>query len=236
MFSAIFADVGQPGNTNVLSANVQILQTFGAPSIQEIEQRQMSISASGATFTSPTNFGTSSSRGPSDEEKQAHLAAALQSIGVDSSTASDVLSQVEERVESLRSNGSATSESSIRSAVEEVLEANGIDSADVGAAIKGNRPPGPPPRGPKPSDDESTDLESVLLSSNLDAGTLDSLLSSIVDTIQELNSDSSTEVSDDSIRSALTQAFEASGVDIDLLEQSLGQPIGSSGSILNRLA
>ncbi len=37
MFSAIFADVGQPGNTKVLSANVQILQTLGAPSIQEIE-------------------------------------------------------------------------------------------------------------------------------------------------------------------------------------------------------
>ncbi|QDS90195.1 hypothetical protein EC9_44020 [Rosistilla ulvae] len=196
----------------------------------------MSISASGANFSSPTSFGTSSTRGPSAEEKQEHLAAALESIGVDSSTASDVLSQVEETVDSLTANGSTTSESSIRSAVEEVLEANGIDSAEVDAAIKGNRPPGPPPRGPKPSDEESTDLESALLSSNLDTGTLDSLLTSIIDTIQELTSDSSTEVSDESIRSALTEAFEESGVDIDLLEQSLGQPIGSNGSILNRLA
>ncbi|QDV70712.1 hypothetical protein Poly24_44380 [Rosistilla carotiformis] len=196
----------------------------------------MSISATGASFTSPTNHASGSNRGPSAEEKQEHLAAALQSIGVDSSTASDVLSQVEETVESLTANGSTTSRSSLRSAVEEVLEANGIDSAEVEAAIKANRPPGPPPRGPKPSDDDSTDLESALLSSNLDAGTLDSLLSSIVDTIQELTSDSATEVSDESIRSALTQSFEESGLDIDLLEQALGQPIGSSGSILNRLA
>ncbi len=196
-------------------------------------------SFSTTSFSSLASIGNRPPQGPSPEQRQEDLAAALKSVGVDDTTATDVLSQVQVAVDNLNSTSAsgAANERSIRNAVAEVLEANGIDAQKIDAAIKSNPPPGPPPpRGPKPSDDESSSVESALLASNVDESNLDKLLSEMLDAISKLNPDEASSSSDESVRAALAQVLEENGVDLDLFERALGEQLGASGTFFNRVA
>ncbi|QEG40915.1 Clp protease N-terminal domain-containing protein [Roseimaritima ulvae] len=195
---------------------------------------------------------------PSQEEV---LASALSSVGVDDETAADVLSQVQQAVESVQSGSSSdgTQRASVRAAIEGVLEANGIDPAEVDEAIqasrpasgaqqtgdaqqtggpqRGGRPAGPPPpRGGEDSEDDTSSVESALLSADVAESDIDELLAQMIETISELSADESQQVSSDSIRSALTEVLEENGVDVERFEQALQGELGESGSFFDRVA
>ncbi|TWU23257.1 hypothetical protein Pla52o_27930 [Novipirellula galeiformis] len=208
---------------------------------------------SASSFSSSFSVGQAS-RSHQRPNQQDVLASALQTVGVDDSTAADVLSQVKQAVDSVKSGASANNDhhSAVQSAIQGVLEANGIDPAKVGDAIQasraaggprgaggpqgGGRPSGPPPRSGSASDDEIGSIESALLSANVDEADLDELLTQLIETISELNANDTSEVSSDAIRTALTEVLEANDVDVALFEQAMQDELGASGSFFNRVA
>ncbi len=204
-------------------------------------------------IASTTSFSAGqAARGPQRPNQQETLAAALKTVGVDDETATDVLSQVQVAVDSVKSDSSASAtQSAIRSAVEGVLQANGIDPAEVGEAIQASRPTGgpqgsgrkggpggppPPPRSDEGSSDEVGSVESALLSANVDEADVDELITQLVDAISELTSNETSQVSNDAVRTALTKVLEENGVDVELFEQSLQEQLGSTGSFFDRVA
>ncbi|TWU35697.1 hypothetical protein Q31b_51320 [Novipirellula aureliae] len=224
----------------------------------------MNISNSIASSSSQASAFSSRPQGPPKNEE--HLASALKSIGVDDSTAANVLEQVDEAISALKSESSSgmASRPALKTAVNDVLEANGIDSGEVEEAIQagsaanssgvsvaggvsgvdgpagpggpsgGGRPNGPPP--PRREDESDTSaVESALLSSGLEESSTDELISQMLETIQELTADAGSEVSQDKLRSALTSLFEENGVSFSEFEQSLGEQLGATGSFLDRL-
>ncbi|WP_052031435.1 hypothetical protein [Novipirellula maiorica] len=200
----------------------------------------MNISSSASSFSGQASAAGRPAQGP-PAKKQEQLAAALTAVGVDDATASSVLSQVEEAVEEVKSTSASgsgsTNETAIRSAVDSVLEANGIDADKVDEAIKGNRPSGPRPgRGPKPEEDDSSTVESALLAADVDETEVDQLLNQLIETLTEQQESQSGNVSSDSVRSAWTQVLEDNGVNVAKFEQALGEQLGSSGNFFNRVA
>lgn len=196
----------------------------------------MNISASASSFSGQASATSRPAQGPPPKKQEA-LAAALTAVGVDDSTASSVLSQVEEAVEEVKSSSASTSETAIRSAVDSVLEANGIDSEKVGEAIRGNRPPGPRPGGGrKAAEEESSTVESALLAADVDETDLDELLNQLIETLTDQQQSQSGNVSSDSVRAAWTQVLEDNGVNVEKFEQALGEQLGSGGNFFNRVA
>ncbi len=196
----------------------------------------MNISASASSFSGQASATSRPAQGPPPKKQEA-LAAALTAVGVDDSTASSVLSQVEEAVEEVKSSSASTSETAIRSAVDSVLEANGIDSEKVGEAIRGNRPPGPRPGGGrKAAEEDSSTVESALLAADVDETDLDELLNQLIETLTDQQQSQSGNVSSDSVRAAWTQVLEDNGVNVEKFEQALGEQLGSGGNFFNRVA
>lgn len=152
-----------------------------------------------------------------------------------------------------------TSRTQQRPSQQEVL-ANGIDPAEVGDAIQAGRPSGgaqqasdaqqaggprrggrphgppPPPRSSDDSEEETSAVESALLSANVAEADIDELIAQMIETISELSADGSSDVSSNSIRSALTDVLNENGVDVERFEQALQGELGSSGSFFNRVA
>ncbi|MCM2374208.1 hypothetical protein [Aporhodopirellula aestuarii] len=212
----------------------------------------MNISNLNASYASQASSSSSRPQGPPPQKGEEQLSSALKSIGVDDSTAASVLDQIDEAISALESDSASgtTSRAAFKSAINEVLKANGIDSAEVEEAIqaggvdgpsgtggpsRGGRPNGPPPP-PRDDESETSAVESALLSSGVDESSTDDLISQIIETLQELSSESSSSVSQDDIRSALTNLFEENGVNFDQFQQSLSSGVGSSGSFLDRVA
>ncbi|TWU59229.1 hypothetical protein Poly51_20150 [Rubripirellula tenax] len=214
----------------------------------------MNISNSTSSYASQSSNSQSRPQGPRPGGKE-QLSSALQSIGVDDSTAASVLEQIDAAISALNSESSSGSSSrnAIRSVVDEVLEANGIDSAEVGEAIQSagasraggpsrsggpsgaGRPNGPPP--PRKEDEsETSTIESALLSAGADEASTDELISQIIGTIQELTTDAGSNVSQDELRSVLTSLLEENGVDFAAFEQAIGSSLGDAGSFLDLLA
>ncbi|MGB7329588.1 MAG: hypothetical protein WBD31_32235 [Rubripirellula sp.] len=218
----------------------------------------MNISNSTASYASQASSANSRTQGarpqgppPGGKEQ---LSSALQSIGVDDSTAASVLEQIDVAISALNTETSSgrASRDAVRSTIEEVLETNGIDSAEVDEAIQAagatgvsgpsrsggpsgaGRPNGPPP--PRPEDTDTSDVESALLSAGVDESSVDELLSKIIETVGELASNSETGITEDELRAALTSVLEENDVDVDSFEQALSSQLGSAGSFLNRLA
>ncbi|TWU32196.1 hypothetical protein [Novipirellula artificiosorum] len=226
----------------------------------------MNISNSMASFSSQASSSNSRPQGPPPKNDE-KLASALQSLGVDDSTAANVLEQVDEAISLLRSESSSggTSRAAFKSVVDDVLEANGIDSGEVEEAIQASgvsgaggvtgassvsaagRPSGPGgpsgagrPNGPPPprreEESETSAVESALISAGLEESSTDELISQMIETIQELTAEAGSDVSQDELRLALTSLFEENGVDFSEFEQSLGEQLGSAGSFLDRIA
>ncbi|GAA5508178.1 hypothetical protein [Novipirellula caenicola] len=201
-------------------------------------ESDMNISASASSFSSQASATSRPAQGPPPKKQEA-LAAALTAVGVDDSTASSVLSQVEEAVEEVKSSSASgsTSETAIRSAIDGVLEANGIDSEKVGEAIQGNRPPGPPRGGGrKAAEEDSSTVESALLAADVDETDVDELLNQLIETLTEQQESQSGNVSSESVRAAWTQVLEDNGVNVEKFEQALGKQLGSTGNFFNRVA
>ncbi|EKK01418.1 hypothetical protein RBSH_03327 [Rhodopirellula baltica SH28] len=187
---------------------------------------------------------------PSEEQ----LASALQSVGVDDTTASKVLAQIDDAISELQSESSDGNQSqAFRSAVEEVLDANGIDSAEVEQALRANgpagaggvegargpgrggRPQGPPP--PPPEDETTTSsLESALLSAGVDESSTDELVSQIIDSLEELAAEADGNASTDQIRAALTGVLEENGVDADAFAQVIASDLNEAGLVIDEYA
>ena len=181
------------------------------------------------------------------------LSSALETIGVDDSTAASVLNQIDEAIAVLESESSSgsSSHSQIRTTIEGVLEANGIDAGAVEEAIQAagvsgpggpsgsgepsrlGRPDGPPP---PPRENETGSVESALLSAGVDASSTDELISQIIGTIQDLTSESSGTVSEDELRSTFASLLEENGVNVNAFEQAIGDQLGSEGSFLDFIA
>ncbi len=212
----------------------------------------MNISSSVTSYSSQLSSSNSRPQGPPQQRREEQLASALESIGVDDSTAASVLEEIDEAISALESESSSgtTSRAAFRSAVNEVLEANGIDSAAVEEAIQasgaegpsrsggpsgGGRPNGPPPP-PREDESETSAVESALLSTGVEESSADDLINQIIETLQELTADSNSSVSQDNIRSAMTSLFEENGVDFDSFQAALNSELSSSGAFLDRLA
>ncbi|EGF28486.1 hypothetical protein [Rhodopirellula baltica] len=171
---------------------------------------------------------------PSEEQ----LASALQSVGVDDTTANKVLAQIDDAISELQSESSDGNQSqAFRSAVEEVLDANGIDSAEVEQALRSNgpsgrgRPQGPPP----PKDDSSaSSIESALLSAGVEEASADELVSQIIDSLEQLAADSDGNATSEEIRSALNSVLEENSVDTEAFAQSLAGDIDEGGFVIDR--
>ncbi|TWU03415.1 hypothetical protein [Neorhodopirellula pilleata] len=213
----------------------------------------MNISSSTASFASQASSNSSRAPGPPPRVED-QLASALKTIGVDDSTSANVLEQVGESLSAMQSQSSSgrPSREAVQSAVSDVLEANGIDSAKVEEAIAARgpsrsggasrsggpsgagRPNGPPPP-PKKEESETSAVESALVSAGVDESSTDELISQIIDTIGELTTESGSNVSQDELRTVLTNLFEENGVDFSAFEQALASEIGSAGSFLDVL-
>jgi Clp amino terminal domain, pathogenicity island component len=220
----------------------------------------MNISNATASFSSQASASTTRSQGQRPPRGEAQLSSALNSIGVDDSTAANVLAQVDDAISTLKSASSSgtTGREAIKSVIDDVLQANGIDSAKVEEAIQTNslgrasgthgisrtggpsgagRPAGPPPpRRQREDESESSAVQSALLFAGAEESSTDELISQIIKTIQELSTDAGNSISQDELRSALSSLFEENGVDIDAFEQALNAEIGSAGSFFDRLA
>ncbi|QDV65997.1 hypothetical protein Pan14r_36760 [Crateriforma conspicua] len=179
---------------------------------------------------------------------------ALQSVGVDQSTASDVLQQIDDAISEIQSGQSSgrADRQAVQTAIDEVLESNGIDSSKVEEAIRANgpsaasgtrqasgagRPNGPPP--PPPSGDEDSEtgsLESALLAAGVDESSTDQLIGQILNTLDELASESTEAASPDEIRSALTNVLQENGVDVDAFQRAIADGGDPSGLFMDRLA
>jgi len=208
----------------------------------------MNISSSSAIFSSQASSHTSRPHGPPPKGEE-QLASALKSIGVDDSTTAGVLEQVDEAILALQAESSSgrASREAVQTAVSDVLEANGIDSAKVEETIQASgpsragrpsgagRPNGPPPP-PKNEESETSAVESALLSAGADASSTDELISQIIETIQELTADTGSNVTPDEFRSVLTNLFAENGVDFSAFEQAIGNQLGAAGSFLDLLA
>ena len=207
----------------------------------------MNISSSTASFSSQASSYISRPQGPPPKVEQ-RLASALKSLGVDDATSANVLKQVDEALSALQSESSSgrPSREAVQSAVSDILEANGIDSAKVEEAIGASgpsrsgrpagagRPNGPPP--PKKEESETSAVASALISAGAEESSTDAMISKIIETIQASTSDAGSNVSHDELRSTLTSLFEANGVDFSAFEQALGNKLGAPGSFLDRLA
>ncbi|QDT10952.1 hypothetical protein [Planctomycetes bacterium K23_9] len=176
-------------------------------------------------------------QGPPPPPPAQELSGALNAIGVDDEKASEILDQVQEAVSAIESGSSDRSANGkqIQDAIGEILEANGIDPAEIGDAIKSNRPAGPPPQGPPPGSGSSTSVESALSAANVQEQDIEALLNELVDTISELTTNVNQEVSGEDFEAALTNVLEKNGVDVGLFQQSLGNQLGSNGQFVNRL-
>ncbi|MDA8745508.1 hypothetical protein N9N28_12820 [Rubripirellula amarantea] len=197
----------------------------------------MNVSSASASYTGQTSF-TGRPQGPPPNGKQQAFAQALEDVGVDESTASSVLSQIEEAVAGTSTDGLSGAEGkiAIQSAVEEVLQANGIDASEFDEAMKANRPSGPSPRGPKPDSDDTSSVESALLAANVDESSLDFLLSEMIQAITETSSNEATGTTPDSMRSAMTEVLQEHGIDVATFEKAFGSQFSSSGNFLDRVA
>ncbi|MGB7329029.1 MAG: hypothetical protein WBD31_29380 [Rubripirellula sp.] len=173
--------------------------------------------------------------GPPPPRPEEELSNALSAIGVDDDKAAEILSQVQEAVDAIQSGSTDPSANGelIRDAIGEVLEANGVDPAEVGDFIKANRPSGPPPHG-RPPGSEATSVESALAAANVSEEDIEALLNELVDTISELTSDGTQEVSSEDFEAALTEVLEENGVDVQLFQQAMGGQLGGNGRFVNR--
>ncbi|EMI27901.1 hypothetical protein [Rhodopirellula europaea] len=172
---------------------------------------------------------------PSEEQ----LASALQSVGVDDTTATKVLAQIDDAISELQSESSDGNQSqAFRSAVEEVLDANGIDSAEVEQALRANgpsgggRPQGPPP--PPKDDSSASSIESALLSVGVEEASADELVSQIIDSLEQLAADSDGNATTDEIRAALASVLEENSVDTEAFSRSLAGDIDEGGFVIDR--
>ncbi|SMP75843.1 hypothetical protein SAMN06265222_12024 [Neorhodopirellula lusitana] len=213
----------------------------------------MNISSSSVSFASQSSAAQSRPQGPPPDGKE-QLSSALESLGVDDAKATSVLDQVDEAVAALKSDSSSgtASREAIHSAINEVLEANGIDSDSVeeeiratgatgasgasesGGPSRSGRPHGPPP--PRDDESDSSSLESALLSSGVSEDSVDELLTQILDTIGELSSEEGTSISQEDFSSALTDVLEENGVDTDAFTQAMSQKLNAGGLFVDRLA
>ncbi|MDA8745804.1 hypothetical protein N9N28_14320 [Rubripirellula amarantea] len=218
----------------------------------------MNVSNSTAVFSSQSSSTNSRPQGPPPRGEE-QLSSALQSIGVDESTTADILAQVDEAIAALKSESTSgvTSRPAMKSVIDDVLEANGIDPSEVeeaiqasgagrssgvegsseggGASGRGGPSEAGRPAGPPPHEADSSVVESALLSAGADESSTDELINQIIDSIQELTNQSDSNVSQEELRSILTSLFEENGVDIDQFEQALSEQVGSPGSFLNLL-
>ena len=172
---------------------------------------------------------------PSEEQ----LASALQSVGVDDTTATKVLAQIDDAISKLQSESSDGNQSqAFRSAVEEVLDANGIDSVEVEQALRANRPSGGGrPQGPPPppkDDSSASSIESALLSVGVEEASADELVSQIIDSLEQLAADSDGNATTDEIRSALASVLEENSVDTEAFSRSLAGDIDEGGFVIDR--
>ncbi len=208
----------------------------------------MNISQTATSFTSQTSASQLRRQGPPPGGKE-QLSSALESIGVDDSTAAKVLEQIDTAIATLDSESTSgrASRQAVRSVVDQVLESNGIDKAEVGDAIqsaelsgidegsRGGRPRGPrPPR--RDNESETSAVESALISAGVEESSTDEWIDQIIGTIQELTTDSGSNVSQDELRKVLTNLFEENGVDFNTFEQAFANEFGSAGSFLDVLA
>ncbi|QDS97867.1 hypothetical protein [Adhaeretor mobilis] len=208
----------------------------------------MTITSSSTSYTSQSSSAQSRPQGPPPQQGKQQLSNALQSISVDESTTTDVLSQIDEAISALESESSSGSASreSVQSAIDNVLEANGIDTAEVGKAIQASgtgrsggpsgagRPNGPPP--PPKEEEESSTLESALLSAGVDESSTDELVSQILESLQELNSDESSDATSDDFQSLLSSILEENGASPQAFEQVLASRFDAVGLFVDRLA
>ncbi|MFG0266958.1 MAG: hypothetical protein ACF8AM_17685 [Rhodopirellula sp. JB055] len=213
----------------------------------------MNLSGLRSAVSSQTSSSQSSRPGPPPPNEE-QLTSALESVGVDDTTATKVLSQIDDALADLQSESSVGNDpQAFRSAVEEVLDANGIDSAEVEQALRANgpsgvggtegasgpsrggRPQGPPP--PPPEDESTTSsLESALLSAGVDESSTDELVSQIIDSLEELAAEAEGNASTDQIREALTGVLEENGVDADAFAQAIASDLNEAGLVIDEYA
>lgn len=209
----------------------------------------MNISNLNVAYANQSSSAQARPQASPPKKGKEHLSAALQSIGVDESTSADVLTQIDEAISMLESESSSgtVSRDVIRSTIDGVLEANGIDRAEVGEAIRANgparsggspgsgRPNGPPPP-PRQDESETSTVESALLSAGVDESSTDDLIRQIVDAIGELTPDLNSNASVEDIQSALNSVLKENGVDLELFEQAIANQFDTVGLFLDRLA
>ncbi|WDQ16322.1 hypothetical protein [Rhodopirellula sp. P2] len=213
----------------------------------------MNLSGLSSAVSSQTSSTQSNRQGPPPPNEE-QLSSALETVGVDDTTATKVLAQIDDAIAKLKSESSVgNTPQAFRSAVEEVLDANGIDSAEVEQALRANgpsgtseaagasgparggRPHGPPP--PPPEDETTTSsLESALLSAGVDESSTDELVSQIIDSLEELVVESDGNASTDQIRAALTSVLEENGVDADAFAQAIAGDINEAGLVIDQYA
>jgi hypothetical protein len=213
----------------------------------------MNLSGLSSAVSSQTPSTQSNRPGPPPPNEE-QLSSALEAVGVDDTTATKVLAQIDDALAELNSESSVGNDpQAFRSAVEEVLDANGIDSAEVEQALRANgpagaggvegargpgrggRPQGPPP--PPPEDETTTSsLESALLSAGVDESSTDELVSQIIDSLEELAAEADGNASTDQIRAALTGVLEENGVDADAFAQAIASDLNEAGLVIDEYA
>jgi hypothetical protein len=220
------------------------------------EDRGANVRISGISAAS---FAPQISYAHPSQRKDAVFGAALQGAGVAPSKTAGIISQVHEAVQAVRPvRGEQRPEASaVRDAVNGVLEANGIDSAQVEAALAAsrprgparsgqvkNRPDGPPPGGPPPGGPPPSgpppgaapsggSVESALLSAEVDGDEVDELLDRLIEAVSELTTEQKTADSGDTLRNALTQVLRNNGVDVKRFDTAIQGKLGSTGNFLN---
>ncbi|TWU64703.1 hypothetical protein V7x_02470 [Crateriforma conspicua] len=238
----------------ILNSDTLKVASLRDPSFRDQEHKleSMNISNTNSSLSPQASAANTRTGGPPPNGKQA-MTEALQSVGVDQSTASDVLQQIDDAISGLRTDSPSGSvdHQTVQSVIEDVLESNGIDSAKVGEAMRANGPSAASgsgrtsgasrpnrPSGPPPSDEDSDtrSLESALLVAGVDESSTDQLISQILETIDDLTSEASQGTSPDQIRSAITNVLQDNGVDLDAFQRAVADVVDPSGLFMDRFA
>ena len=138
----------------------------------------------------------------------------------------------------------------MRAAVDSVLTANGVDPAQVGEAIQAAKPKssesesgpqnsGGPRRGGRPPKDGSLrggSIETALFATDLKTSEIDDLLTNLIKAIGTLAADDTSAISQDALRSAVTEVLNEGGQKGQALSKSLQASLRTTGNFIDKFA
>ncbi|HWB18974.1 MAG TPA: Clp protease N-terminal domain-containing protein [Phycisphaerales bacterium] len=166
---------------------------------------------------------------------KARFQSALESAGVDSSKIPDIMQQIDDAASKVRSSGG--DRNAVKSAIDGVLNDNGVDVQAFRKALDAHHHKGPrqaAPSGANFAAQLQSQFEFALNAVGVDSGKVPDILSQITSALSQVRTQGGNHAS---VKSAIDDILTSNGVDVqkfnDALEAQRAQNAQQSGSLVD---